>query len=73
MTKFILVLYSCSFLSLQCGNGTHTTQHETWHECAKQGYLEAHKMMEIADIEEVNKNRLAVKFECKEIYIKPQV
>ena len=30
MTKFILVLYSCSFMTMQCGSGTYLTKHDTW-------------------------------------------
>ena len=78
MIKFVLVLYSCSFMTMQCGHGTYLTQHNSWYECDKQGYIESHRMMEIADRNEVNANKLAVKFECKPIETilpkpKPQV
>jgi ribosomal protein S27AE len=69
MTKFILVLYSCSFMTMQCGSGMYLTKHDTWYECAKDGYVQAQKLMELADVNKVNAGKLAIKFECQPIEI----
>lgn len=79
MTKFILILYICSLNSLQCNNGLVTgVEFSSHYDCAIAGYEMSGNSMKDMNKEEVEKYKLAVKFECKPIEIivpqpKPQV
>lgn len=72
--KFMLVLHLCSILSGKCFSSMYTglmfADHFT---CAKGGYIlagDTFKRLENDDyygIDRINKEKIAIKFECKEI------
>ena len=70
MTKFILVLHICSFIDLTCNYSMHKSQHDTWFECAKEGYKQSYVAIHDYEEIEINERKLAVRFECKPIQIK---
>jgi|TARA_R100000479_G_scaffold136713_1_gene73312 hypothetical protein len=74
MSKFVLILYLCSTISNQCPTQTLPGySFDTHASCVEYGYRAAHSTFKaLTDYEEfsperVEKQRLAVKFECKEV------
>ena len=72
--KFILILHLCSVIMGKCTEssipGLMFTSH---YDCALGGYKMAHKMFEMLKnddyygLERINKEKIAIKFECKEL------
>jgi hypothetical protein len=68
--KYILILYLCSF-----ANSTPTviqqyinpTEYPTYYDCISDGYISSYSSLMKIGVEQVNKQVLAVKFECKEV------
>ena len=70
--KFILVLHLCSMLTGQCFEslnvGLEFNDHRS---CALAGYDISGKSLEELDLDRVNENELAVRFQCKKLRNKP--
>ncbi|AXH71342.1 hypothetical protein P120_gp46 [Pelagibacter phage HTVC120P] len=66
--KYVLILHLCSFVGQpQCYNPKIAPiEFNSHYECIHQGYVRSAKALEIIDRDLVNKQKLAVKFECKE-------
>ncbi len=77
MTKFIIVLHLCSMITGQCPSSHFSVKNEfkTHYDCVLNGYAVAQqtyvelKKLENVDADHIEKNRLVVKFECREIKI----
>ena len=70
--KFILVLHLCSMLTGQCYESVHVNMEFNNHrDCALAGYDISGKSLEQLDPNLVNKQELAVRFQCKKIGITP--
>ena len=70
--KFILVLHLCSMLTLECYESLHVNMEFKDHrDCALAGYDISGKSLEQLDPNRVNKEELAVRFQCKKIGKKP--
>ena len=76
MTKFVLALYLCSTLSGQCPTSTFPGySFDTHSACVEYGYRVAHSTFKaLTEYEEfsperIEKQRLAVRFECKAIVV----
>ncbi len=41
--------------------------HDSWYECAQEGYKQSAAIMKNYDPKVINDNKIAIKFECKEI------
>ena len=41
--------------------------HDTWLQCSQEGYKKAAELINSLDPDVVNANKIAIKFECKEI------
>ena len=75
MTKFRIVLHLCSMITGQCPSSHFSikTGFETHYDCALNGYAVAQqtymelKKLENVDADHIEKNRLVIKFECREI------
>jgi len=75
MTKFIIVLHLCSMITGQCPSSHFSIKNgfETHYDCVLNGYAVAQqtymelKKLENVDADHIEKNRLVVKFECREI------
>jgi hypothetical protein len=69
--KFVLTLYLFSFVNIQqpVPLATHIIPMEfkTYKECILQGYKSAHNTLKELYGEKIEKQKLAIKFECKEI------
>ena len=72
--KYILVLYMCSMLSNSCPNSTIAGYQFTNHyDCVNAGYAVAQKTFRnLEELEEwdqtyINKNKIVIKFECRQI------
>ena len=63
--KFILILHLCSFLGeTTCLSTQYVGEYNDYYSCAK-----AYESLSSLEIDNINKNRLAVKIECKEMEI----
>jgi hypothetical protein len=66
--KFILILYVCSLVNGQCPGSSYLPYEFNNHlNCALAGYVYSHKALVELDPEIVNKEKLVVKFECKQL------
>jgi len=71
--KFILVLHLCSLLSQQCFQSLHVNMEFNDHRsCALAGYDISGKSLKALNPDRVNKEHLAVRFECKKVVNKPK-
>ena len=68
--KFVLILHMCSFVTLQCPVANMSPfEFDNWHDCAIKGYeLSAESMRDLPK-DKVNKEKIAIKFECKEVAV----
>ena len=72
--KFILVLHLCSMLTAECFESVHVGLSFNDHRaCAIAGYDISGKSLEALNPERVNKEELAVKFECIKVPNKPVI
>jgi len=78
--KFVLILYMCSLLSGTCNSGQIPgLEFNNHYDCARAGYDIAGASLKDLDKDLVNKERLAIKFECRAVNVvtvppkKPQV
>ena len=70
--KFILVLHLCSMITGQCYESLHVGMEFKDHRsCALAGYEISGKSLEQLNPDRVNKEQLAVKFECRKVPNKP--
>ena len=68
--KFILILHLCSFLGeTKCLDQQYIAEFKDHYSCVRFGYIKAYESLTSLNIEEINKDRLAVKIECKEMEI----
>ena len=72
--KYILILYMCSMNTGQCpSNSISGYQFNTHYDCVNSGYALAQSTfrnlqeLEEWDQEYINKNKIVIKFECKQI------
>ena len=70
MIKFILILHLCSFVEQpNCFDKQYVAQFKDHYSCVKMGYVKAYESFSTLEIKEINKNKLALKIECKEMEI----
>ena len=68
--KFVLILHVCSFITMQCPvSKIAPYEYVNWHHCALNGYRLAAEAMEKLPKNRINKEKLAIKFECKEVAV----
>ena len=66
--KFVLILYICSMTSGQCPGSSYMPYEFNSHlDCALAGYQLSYKNLKEFDKDLVNKERLAIKFECRQV------
>jgi len=73
--KFILVLHLCSMITGKClDSHTPSYQFKTHYDCAIAGYALSQESLKLLSKEEyyygldrINEERLAIKFECREL------
>jgi hypothetical protein len=68
--KFILILHLCSFAGEpNCFSSQYVAEFKDHYSCVQAGYAKAYESLSSLEIDNINKNRLAVKIECKEMEI----
>ena len=68
--KFILILHLCSFVEQpNCFDSQYVAEFKDHYSCVQAGYAKAYESLSSLEIDNINKNRLAVKIECKEMEI----
>ncbi len=71
--KYVLLLYVCSYLNLAepACETTHVVplQFDTYKDCILQGYKSSHNTLKEIYGARIEKDKLAIKFECREITI----
>jgi len=69
MIKFTLTLWVCSFLGGQvCMPPIQSpVMYNSWYECSRAAHQESLKMMSKFGYQVVNKDKIAMKYMCKEI------
>ena len=68
MTKFILTIWVCSFLGGQkCLAPIQSpVLYDSWYECSRAAHQEALKIMSKLGYTVVNRDKIAMKYRCKE-------
>ena len=70
ISKYLLIIYLCSLSTQQCNSGMVTGYSFPDHyDCAMKGYEFAQDTIKKMDRELVNKDLLAIKFECKQVQV----
>ena len=68
MIKFTLTIWVCSFLGGQkCMPPVYSpVMYESWYECSRAAHQESVKIMSTLGYNVVNKDRIGMKYRCKE-------
>jgi len=71
--KYILMLHVCSFLNttIPVCTSTHIVplEFKTYQDCILQGYKSSHNTLKELYSDRIEKDKLAIKFECREVGI----
>ena len=66
--KYVLIVYICSLINQSCSESLIINSDFNQHkDCAMAGYDVASRMLKDLDDDLVNENKLAIKFECREL------
>jgi len=67
--KYLLVLYICTLANPYCEQDqVINEQFDTYYDCITKGYLHSYNYLTtMYDVDDVNNNKLAIKFSCKEM------
>ena len=71
MTKFTLIIWICSFLQGEiCMSPIQSpTVYNSWYECSQAAHRESMKIMSKLGYMALNKDKIAMKYRCKEVGI----
>ena len=68
--KYVIILYLCSFVNVEpvCySEKIVALEFDTYNSCILEGYKQSHNHLASLDQDKVNKEKLAIRFQCKEI------
>ena len=68
--KYVIILYLCSFVNVQPSCYSEkivALEFDTYNSCILEGYKQSHNHLASLDQDKVNKEKLAIRFYCKEI------
>ena len=68
--KYVIILYLCSFVNVQptCySEKVVALEFDNYYDCILQGYKQSHNHLASLDKEKITKQKLAIRFQCKEI------
>ena len=69
MTKYLLILQVCSFLTGECKPVVEIEQpYNSWYECAASGNLNSFTLLRAESVGDINEYKLSVKFGCYEVH-----
>ena len=75
--KYILILYVCSFVNVSkpiCGESIVVgLEFDNYSDCILQGYKSSHNTLKELYGERIEEEKLAIKFDCKEIKVEEKV
>lgn len=65
MTKFILLIQVCSFLTGVCKPPVENTKlYNSWHECVVAAHIQSMNLLQSEGMSNMNEFRLATKYDC---------
>jgi len=68
--KYVLVMYVCSILTQSCENGSiPSLEFQTHKDCSLMGYKLAYMGVYEMEDKRVNLEKIAIKFECREVNV----
>ena len=68
--KYVIILYLCSFVNVQSTCFSERIlgyEFDNYYDCILQGYKQSHNHLATIDKDKINKEKLAIRFQCKEI------
>ena len=68
--KYVIILYLCSYVNVQPNCYSEkivALEFDTYNSCILEGYKQSHNHLASLDQDKVNKQKLAIRFHCKEI------
>ena len=68
--KYVIILYLCSFSNVEptCfSERVISLEFQTYNDCILEGYKQAYVHLESLDNDKVEQDKLAIRFQCKEI------
>jgi len=68
--KYVIILYLCSFVNVQptCySEKVVPLEFDNYYDCILSGYKQSHNHLASLDKEKITKQKLAIRFQCKEI------
>mgnify|MGYP003140752146 CR=1 FL=1 len=68
--KYIIILYLCSFANVEptCySEKVMSLEFNNYYDCILEGYKQSHSHLASLDKEQITKQKLAIRFQCKEI------
>ena len=68
--KYIIILYLCSFINVQStcfSEKVVALEFDNYNECILEGYKQSYNHLASLDKDKINKEKLAIRFQCKEI------
>ena len=69
MTKYLLILQVCSFLTGECKPPVEIEQkYNSWYECAAAGSLNSLTLLQKEGADVINEYKLSVKYGCLEVF-----
>jgi len=73
--KYVLILYLCSFAGQpQCTSSSiPSVEFNSHYDCITEGYKHAYIKLKEFPVEEVNQQKLAIRFACQEVNTKPKI
>ena len=72
LMKYVIILYLCSFVNVQpvCFTGKIVSlEFSNYYNCILEGYRQSHNHLASLNEDKINKEKLAIRFQCKEINI----
>ena len=68
--KYVIILYLCSYINAQptCySEKIVSLEFDNYYDCILNGYKQSHNHLASLDKEKITKQKLAIRFQCKEI------
>ena len=68
--KYVIILYLCSFVNVQptCySEKIVALEFNNYHDCILEGYKQSYTHLSSFNKDKINKEKLAIRFQCKEI------
>ena len=68
--KYVIILYLCSFVNVQPACYSEkivSLEFDNYYDCILNGYKQSHNHLASLDKEQITKEKLAIRFQCKEI------